>query len=665
MNFTQMLFAALFVVSIISFLVAASRRYQLLLLGREENRFDRPLERFWGMLVNAIGQKRVMARPFGMNHSVLFWSFLVLLLANGEFLMAGIVPSLSFQRLPAVVLQPLTLAFEVGSVLTLVAVVVAASRRLFFAPSYLNASYVKARSSEAFLILGMIGTLMVADFGMHAAAIGTGAEAAGWFAPVSSLLGRTLAFVSAEDNGTLFTVCWWSHALVLLAFLNYIPLSKHLHILAAIPNCFFKNLEGPAPLPREEFEPGKEFGVGRVDQFTWKDLLDGFACTECGRCQSVCPAASTGKPLNPRQVVHDMKVNLLRNAPHLKNGKGGGSALLPLIGDQGEGSSREDALWSCTTCGACMEACPVFIEQMPKVVQMRRHLVQTHAKFPEELLGLFENTEQRSNPWGIAPSERGKWSHSLPTKPFVKGETEYLFFVGCAGAFDPRNKNVAVAVGKVLNAAGVSWGVLGKEEKCCGDSLRRLGNEYVFDRIAKENVAQLKEKGVTKVITHCPHCYHTLKNDYRQHGVDLEVVHHSEFIADLIGQGKLKLNGSVKDLGKTVVHDSCYLGRHNGVYEAPRAVIGAATGTRPSEMGRHENESFCCGAGGGRMWMEETVGERINLVRVMEALQEKPDTVCVSCPYCLTMFEDGLKDLGSDRVKVKDIAEVVADGLHL
>jgi Fe-S oxidoreductase len=216
----------------------------------------------------------------------------------------------------------------------------------------------------------------------------------------------------------------------------------------------------------------------------------------------------------------------------------------------------------------------------------------------------------------------------------------------------------------VLNAAGVSWGILGKDEKCCGDSLRRLGNEYVFDRIARENVAQLQEKGVTKVITQCPHCFNTLKNDYRQYGADWEVLHHSEFIAGLLQAGKLKLNHPVANLGRTVLHDSCYLGRHNGIYAAPRAVVASATGTQPGEMVRRENNSFCCGAGGGRMWMEETSGERINLARVKEAMHEKPDTVCVSCPYCLTMFEDGLKDLGADRVKVKDIAEVVADGLR-
>jgi Fe-S oxidoreductase len=660
MTFSRILFAALFAASLVGFLVAVQRRFGLLALGRKENRFDRPLERLRGMFVFAFGQKRVVARPFGINHSVLFWSFLVLLLANGEFLVAGLFSSLSFQQLPAAVLHPLTLAFETVSLLALAAVLVAAARRLFFAPAYLNSSYIKARSGEAFLILGFIAILMVAFFGMHAAAIARGAEAAGWFAPVSSSLGRALVGLSPETLATVSSVCWWAHAVVLLVFLTYIPLSKHMHILAAIPNCFFKNLEPVSVLPREEFAAGQKYGVGQVNEFTWKDLLDGFACTECGRCQDVCPAASTGKSLNPRQVVHDMKVNLLKNGPQLARGA---APALPLVGDRAEGSIREDAIWSCTTCGACLEACPVLIEQMPKIVKLRRNLVETHARFPEELLNLFENVEQRSNPWGIAPSERAKWAASLPVKPFVKGETEYLFFVGCAGAFDARNKSVTAALASVLDAAGVSWGILGKDEKCCGDSLRRLGNEYAFDQAARANVAQFAEKGVTKIITQCPHCFHTLKNDYRQYGAAFEVVHHSEFIAGLLRDGKLKLDHEVAELGRTVVHDSCYLGRHNGVYEAPRAVIGAATGAAPAEMTRRKNQSFCCGAGGGRMWMEENAGERINLVRVRESLETKPDTVCVSCPYCLTMFEDGLKDLGAERVRVKDIAEVVAAGL--
>jgi Fe-S oxidoreductase len=358
--------------------------------------------------------------------------------------------------------------------------------------------------------------------------------------------------------------------------------------------------------------------------------------------------------------VHDIKINLLKNGPALR---AGGAAALPLIGGGGEGSVAEEALWSCTTCGACMEACPVFIQQMPKIIKMRRHLVEMEARFPDELLNLFEFMEQRNNPWGIAPSERTKWASQLSVKPFVAGQTEYLFYVGCAGATDSHGKLVAVAIARLLDAAGLSWGILGREEKCCGDSMRRLGNEYVFDRMARENVALLREKGATKIITYCPHCYSTLANDYRQFGLEAEIIHHSVLLRDLLSERKLRLSRKIDTLGTIVFHDSCYMGRHNSVYDAPREAIRAATGRAAVEMPRSRANSFCCGAGGGRMWMEENSGTRINRARVRECLEQKPDTVCVICPYCTTMFEDGLKTEGAKSVRVKDIAEVLVEGL--
>jgi Fe-S oxidoreductase len=439
-----------------------------------------------------------------------------------------------------------------------------------------------------------------------------------------------------------------------------IPYSKHLHVFTAIANCFMRREGKPNIQPLEVFVNGNVFGTGQVNLFSRKDLFDSFACTKCGNCQNACPAASTGKAMNPRLLVNDIRVNLLANGSCLKRGE---APILPLIGNGGEGSVSEEAIWACTTCGACMESCPVFIEQMPKIIQLRRHLVETEAQFPEELLNLFENMEGRSNPWGIAPSERAKWCSQLEVKPFDKHTTEYLFYVGCAGSFDSRNKHVSVAMAQLLDRAGISWGILGKDEKCCGDSVRRLGNEYVFDKMARENVEIFKERGVKKVITQCPHCFSTLKNDYRQYGLELEVIHHSELLRNLVRDGQLRLNKATTEMGATLFHDSCYLGRHNDVYDAPRQLIAAATGEAPTELERNRNNAFCCGAGGGRMWMEERAGERINLTRVKEALQQKPDTVCVACPYCLTMFEDGLKDLKADNVKVRDVAEVMAEAL--
>ena len=654
------IFAPLFGAALLLFAWNCYRRFSLVASGQADDRFQQPLTRAGEMLRFAFGQKRVMAKPFGVVHALIFWSFLALMIANGEFLLAGLFPALNLAALPAPLYHALLLVFDLVSLLALCAVTAAVGRRLFCPPAYLDSSYAKARSPEAFLILGCIGTLMLAYFGMHGALIKLGQDTAAQWMPISAQAGSLMSALPPQSLGALASFFWWLHALVLLAFLNYLPLKKHMHIITAIPNCFFKNLEKPNTQPREEFVQGRRFGVGTVDEFTWKDLLDGFSCTECGRCQSVCPAAITGKPLNPRQVVHDMKVNLVKGS--LEGGRF--QSAQPLIGDQGEGSVHEDAIWSCTTCGACMAACPVFIEQMPKIVKMRRNLVEMETRFPEELLNLFENIEGRSNPWGIAPTERTKWYSTLDVKPFQAGSTEYLLYVGCAGSFDSRQKHVTVALATILDAAGVSWGILGKEELCCGDSLRRLGNEYAFDKLAKENVELFKGKGITKVITQCPHCFSTLKNDYRQYGLELEVIHHSELIEGLLAAGRLQLTHQVKDLGNIVFHDSCYLGRHNEVYDAPRQVIQAATGSAPAEMERNRENSFCCGAGGGRMWMEEQLGSRINLNRIEEALVSKPDTICVSCPYCLTMFADGLKDLQSGQTQVKDIAEVVAEGLR-
>lgn len=646
--------------AVVFFLWSAYRRLRLVALGKPAGRLDRLDLRIWDMLSYAVGQKRVVKKPFGVNHAVIFWSFLVLLVANGEFLVKGVFPGLSLALLPTSVYHGLLFAFDVVSLLALVGVTLAAVRRLVVNPPYLTTRYVSGKSFEAFLILIFIATLMVAYFCLHGAEIALGEAAGGSFMPVSTLVAGILAQHPAQ-LAQVATVSWWVHAVVLLTFLCFLPLGKHMHILTAIPNCFLANLSRPNTQPREEFGKGKRYGAGGVTDFTWKDLLDGFACTECGRCQDACPAAATGKPLNPRQVIHAIKANLLANGPLLERG---GEPLVPLIGAEGEGTSTEETIWSCTTCGACLEACPVLIEQMPKIVKMRRHLVETEARFPEELLNLFENMEQRSNPWGIAPGERTKWCSTLEVPAFEAGKTEYLFYVGCAGAFDSRQKHATVALATLLNAAGVSWGILGKEEKCCGDSLRRLGNEYVFEKMATENVAQFREKGVTKVITQCPHCYSTLKNDYRQYGLELEVVHHTELLEELLSGGRLKLSRQVGDLGRVVYHDSCYLGRHNGVYGAPRHAIELATGSAPAELTRHGSESFCCGAGGGRMWMEEFTGERINHRRVTEAIAAGAETVCVACPYCLTMFEDGLKDKGAGATRVRDLAEVVAEGLR-
>jgi Fe-S oxidoreductase/nitrate reductase gamma subunit len=651
MTSTITAFIIVLVLSVAFFFYSCYRRFGLILKGKPDNRFDSLFRRVWNMLYYAFGQRRVVKKPFGINHFVLFWAFMILLISNTEFLLNGLAPDvISFARLPDGAYFTLMCIFDIMSLLALLAVILAIIRRLTFPPPY-----TEAKSRDAFIILGLVAGLMIAYFGMNASEIAAGTERAASYMPISNFGASLIS--SGTPAGTLDIaerVFWWCHAVILLSFLNYLPYSKHMHVLTSIPNCFFKSLEKVRTQSREEFKKGNTFGVGQVEGFTWKGLFDSYACTECGRCSDSCPATFTKKPLQPRLVIHDIKMNLLKNAA-----KDGHKELL-LIGSGGEGSVAEEVIWECTTCGACMEVCPVFIEHVPRIVDMRRYLVEMKAKFPEELLTLFENMEQRSNPWGIAPADRTKWAADINVQPFEAGKTEYLFYVGCAGAFDARNRRTTLSLAKILDKSGITWGTLGRDELCCGDSLRRLGNEYIFDRMAKANVKMFTDKGVKKIITQCPHCYSTLKNDYRQYGADFEVIHHTEFINGLIRDGRLKLN-SAGDLGSIVFHDSCYLGRYNGLYDAPRQVIASATGRAPVEMERHRDKGFCCGAGGGRMWMEEKEGTLINVARVEEALAKKPDAICVCCPYCMTMFDDGLKDKeAADKVQVLDLAEIVA-----
>lgn len=657
MSYNIAIFIAVFVAAMALFSWSCFQRFRLVTLGKAENRFNDVGKRTWNMLFFAFGQRRVISRRFGLNHFMLFWCFLILMIANTEFLLNGLFPDyISLSRLPDGAYYTLAFIFDVVSALALLAVCIAIIRRVAFPPPN-----IEARSRDAFVILALIAILMIAFFGLHASEIAQGIEEAAQYMPISNFAAS--AFMSGASTDSLSWLAnffWWLHAVVLLLFLNYLPYSKHMHILTAIPNCFFKSLEKVNTQPREEFTKGSTFGVGQVDQFGWKGLFDSYSCTECGRCSDNCPTTFTGKPLNPRLVIHDIKVNLLKNGPLLAKKK---EAVLPLIGNSEEGTISEEVIWECTTCGACMEVCPVFIEHVPRIVDMRRNLVEMKAKFPQELLNFFENIEARSNPWGIAPEKRIAWAAETSVKPFEADKTEYLFFVGCAGAFDARNRRVTLAVSKILDAAGISWGILGKDEMCCGDSLRRLGNEFVFDHMAKENIKMFEDRGIKKIITLCPHCYSTLKNDYRQYGVELEVTHHTELIGKLIEHGGLELNGS-GDLGNMVLHDSCYLGRYNMIYEPQRKAIAAVTGQLPTEMEHHHAGSFCCGAGGGRMWMEESIGKRIHLARTEEALKQDPKTICTCCPYCMTMFEDGLKDKNvEDRVQVLDLAEVVAGAL--
>jgi Fe-S oxidoreductase len=653
-----LIFAVVLAAALIFFLFSAFRLIRLIRLGQPDARLGGEFsKRLRTMFLYAFAQKRVVAEGFGYNHLLLFWGFMVLFLANAEFVIGGLFPAFSLRFLGPVLYPVLTFAFDVMSLVVLICVGLAFFRRLIIRPEHID-----YKSADAFLVLSLVAGLMLAFFGMHGAEIALKTPAPPFLMPVSQHLAAPLAAVLFPHSlPAAERIFWWLHALIFLGFLNYLPHSKHLHILTAIPNCFCRSFEPVTTVSREAFTAGNVYGAPRVDRFSWKDLLDFTSCTECGRCNANCPATQSGKTLNPRFVIQDGKHNLLDNGKRLLSGQRG-EALEPLIGESDEkvGTVGEESIWACTTCGACMANCPVFIEHVPKILKMRRHLVQNFARFPSELRVFFEAVEQRSNPWGIIPGDRAKWAKDLEIPVLSAGRpVEYLFYVGCAGAFDARSKKVTLAVVKALKAAGVSFGILGAEELCCGDSLRRLGNEFIFDKMARQNIELFKKYNVKKVLTYCPHCYTTLKNDYVQFGLDALVIHHSEFLNNLVKTGRLKVSGA-DGFGKIVFHDSCYLGRYNHLYDPPRELIHTAAGKNPAEMDRIRDKSFCCGAGGGRMWMEESPEHRLNLNRVREALTKTPDTIAVSCPYCLTMFEDGLKDEKAAKVQVADIAEILA-----
>jgi len=516
------------------------------------------------------------------------------------------------------------------------------------------------RTWEALFILITVLLHPITHVGKIATQIAAGSPPAGLGIanpPLSAVVANL--YTNSTNIETWHTFWFWAHWIFVIVVLAIIAYTRYLHMIAAVINDMTLP-ERKGMLSLIDLKDKRTFGVGRIDNFTQRQLRDTYACMTCGYCQDACPAYFTGKPLNPRLIVRDVKSNLMTNGPVLLNKK---EPSLALIGGGKEGSIGEDALWACTTCYSCMEVCPVNIEHVPKIIEMRRHLVQMESKFPQELLNLFENMEQRSNPWGIAPSDRAKWASDMKVKPFEFGKTEYLFYVGCFGSFDARSKQTTIAIAKILDAAGISWGILGKDENCCGDSVRRLGNEYVYNQMARQNIKQFQDKGITKIITECPHCFTVLKNEYPQYGAKFQVIHHSELINQLLKEGKLKLSGSI-DMGKVVFHDSCYLGRHNNIYDAPRAAVTIATGKAPIEMERNHKRGFCCGAGGGRMWLEESIGKRIYIERTEEALKTSPKTICVACPYCMTMFEDGIKDKDAGgEVQVLDVAEIVAKAL--
>ncbi|HUJ69467.1 MAG TPA: (Fe-S)-binding protein [Syntrophorhabdales bacterium] len=666
MGIGNLIFALLFLAALVLFVRRVYLLFAMVLLGQGENRLDRLKARLQSLMVYGFGQRRVVQKAFGVNHLLLFWGFIVLqLFVNIEFIARGFFPSFTLTFIGRTPYRFMMTSADITSGIVLIVALIAIIRRAAFRPWYIEGK------AGAYVILILVALLMVGDLGIHAASIAMGAEAGALF-PVSRLLaGPLLSLSSGTSTAILLSIFWWLHGLVLIGFICYIPYSKHLHILTALINCFFRRLSFPNTLSRLAFLKGGVFGVSTVIQLTWKDLLDLFSCTECGRCASVCPATATGKVLNPMEVILEGKENLETNGmgilrqrsfDSLERADEKTAVTLPLIGESGKGQIRPEAAWDCTTCGACVEKCPVFIEQFPKLLKVRRHLVMEEVDFPPELVTLFENVEQRSNPYGIAPSERDKWAGPLDI-PLISKEypTDYLLFVGCVPSFNPRMRSVLAAISEILKMGGVSFAILGKQEPCCGDPLRRTGNEYVFDRIVRANIGLFRTAGVKRIITFCPHCYNSFKNDYPAYGADFEVFHHTEMISPILA-AMGPLPGAPE--ARVVIHDSCYLGRYNAIYEEPRQIIESACGSQAIDMDRTRGESFCCGAGGGRLWMHESRGERISSERTRQALAKEPSIIATSCPYCLMMFEDGLKDEGSQGpVRAMDVSELAMEAI--
>jgi Fe-S oxidoreductase len=480
----------------------------------------------------------------------------------------------------------------------------------------------------------------------------------------------SLSFMSAATLREAHRFTWWFHLLLCFTFLAWIPYTKMIHLLAAPLNIYTSNLKPVGAVLKEvDFESTESFGVNSLNKFTWKDLLDLDACTECGRCVANCPANTVGKELSPRDIIVQLRDLMAARESEafglLPDGSSSarteeqadGPKPLAIIG--AIPATSPQALWQCTTCAACMEACPVFIEQMPKIVDMRRYLVMEEAELPETMQEAVVSLENRGQPFRGAQATRVDWADGLNIP--VIGETEdaeILFWVGCSGALVERNQKTVRATAQLLQKAGVKFAILGREEKCCGDPARRMGNEFLFESLAKENIERMNGYKVTKIVTACPHCMNTLRHEYPRLGGNYQVHHHTQFLAGLVDSGKLKQPSSP---GKKITfHDPCYLGRHNNQYEAPRQLVQLACGRAPLEMERSRSKSFCCGGGGGMSFVDEPPTQRVNRERAREALKTGADLVAVACPYCMTMMEDGINaEKGERDVRVMDIAELM------
>ncbi len=654
------------------FYLVWARVIKMVRRGAPENevRWSNVGERIKNVVVYVLAQRKLLLRTrAGIMHFVIFWGFVLLFLTIVNFLLDGLFHAH----------LPFTSGYawyhftmDTFILLVLLAMGYAFFRRLVLRPEEMELS------GEALVILGLITAMMVTDLMISGAEIrihGAGDMPGAYLSRLAAAVWGGLGVdVGMDSKAPLaYAFSWWLHFFVFFGFLNFLPVSKHQHIMTAPFNVFFSSIEPKGRVQYiKDLEERESWGVNTIPEFTWKQLLDGITCQECGRCDLVCPGTTTGKPLSPKKLHLAIKHLMIKEGIKQEGEERG-----PIIGDDPETQVSLDELWSCTTCRACMYECPVMNEHIQKFIDLRRYLTLMEGNLPSEGQVALQNMEKNSNPWGIGFDQRASWAEGLEIPVYGEGvpeDIEYCFYVGCAGAFDDRYQKAARSMAKVLKAAGVKFAILGMEEGCCGDTARRLGNEYLYQIMATMNMQTMKGYGIKKIVTSCPHGYNTLKNEYAQFEDlvkkedpefkwDVEVRHSTELIWELIQSGRLKIPRSID---KTVAfHDSCYLGRHNDIYDQPRGIL-KALGIQTKEMERNKGRSFCCGAGGGRMWLEEHLGdEKINVNRTREAMELGTDEVCVACPFCMTMFEDGFKDLNKEeQAKSFDVVELVAMALE-
>jgi Fe-S oxidoreductase len=636
-------------------------------------RFDRPAQRLRLLFNHAQAQRRTAQERYpGLFHRLVFYGFIILTIATTVVALDADFGTRIMRGAFYLYFQSFTV--DVFGALVMAGILMAAIRRYLIRPKQL------LYTGESGLILLVIFVILATGFAIEGWRIAATNDPWGAWSPFGNLAARAFRpMMSVPEMRTAHRATWWFHMALSFGFLAWIPYTKMMHLMTAPLNIYTANLEPiGAALKPVNFETSESFGVNSLNRFTWKDLLDLDACTECGRCNAACPANAVGKELSPRDIIVQLR-DLMHARPKEAFGipaSGNGASAsaseaspapageraelpvaLPIIG--AVSATSPSALWQCTTCAACMEVCPVFIEQMPKIVDMRRYLVMEEVDFPETMQTALTSLESRGHPFRGTQATRLDWAEGLGVSLIGDAkDAEVLLWVGCAGALVERNQKVMRATAQLLQEAGVKFAILGPEEKCTGDPARRIGNEFLFEMLAKENIATLNIHQVRKIVTACPHCFNTFRNEYPRYGGRFEVYHHSEYLAKLVEEGRLRpLSDSRK---KITFHDPCYLGRQNGVYDAPRELVQICSGQAPLEMERNRGKSFCCGGGGGGSFIDEPAGQRINQERAREALATGADVLAVACPFCMTTMEDGINARKEQReVRVMDISELL------